>query len=235
MACGRDIFPTRCLYEYRRLDMLMMTSMSPDGAVETKREGERQGGRERGERQRGNLSVMAFINPSPTVVERKTTTRAHTDHDASITDEDGGTIWSPQAAEGLFRFASSVAREYETDDVATLKYDTLSIDETGNTNVGEVVCRENVDSLEVFEHIRDIRDPEHPYTLEQLSVVREEHIFVEDCKDKSQRMRGTVRVQFTPTVMHCSMATLIGLSIRVKLMRVLHPRFKVHFSLWCNT
>lgn len=36
------------------------------------------------------------------------------------------------------------------------------------------------------------------------------------------------RVQFTPTVQHCSMATLIGLCIRVKLLRALPPRFKVH-------
>lgn len=38
---------------------------------------------------------------------------------------------------------------------------------------------------------------------------------------------GTVAVEFTPTVEHCSMATLIGLCIRVKLLRVLPPRFKV--------
>ena len=35
------------------------------------------------------------------------------------------------------------------------------------------------------------------------------------------------RVQFTPTVQHCTMATLIGLCIRVKLLRVLPARFKV--------
>ena len=35
------------------------------------------------------------------------------------------------------------------------------------------------------------------------------------------------RVQFKPTVPHCSMATLIGLCIRVKLLRTLAPRFKV--------
>lgn len=34
-------------------------------------------------------------------------------------------------------------------------------------------------------------------------------------------------MQFTPTVEHCSMATLIGLCIRVKLLRALPPRFKV--------
>jgi hypothetical protein len=36
-----------------------------------------------------------------------------------------------------------------------------------------------------------------------------------------------IRVCFTPTVAHCSMATLIGLCIRVKLQRVLPQRFKV--------
>lgn len=34
-------------------------------------------------------------------------------------------------------------------------------------------------------------------------------------------------VKFTPTIPHCSMATLIGLSIRVQLMRALPSRFKV--------
>lgn len=38
---------------------------------------------------------------------------------------------------------------------------------------------------------------------------------------------GPRRVRFTPTVAHCSMATLIGLCLRVKLLRCLPPRFKV--------
>ncbi|KAK9820673.1 hypothetical protein WJX74_004358 [Apatococcus lobatus] len=80
--------------------------------------------------------------------------------------------------------------------------------------------RDAIDPLEIFEHIRDITDPEHPYSLEQLNVVSEDLIDISD--DKS-----SLRVQFTPTVQHCSMATLIGLCIRVKLMRVLPSRFKV--------
>lgn len=36
-----------------------------------------------------------------------------------------------------------------------------------------------------------------------------------------------IRVTFTPTVEHCSMATVIGLCIRVKLIRSLPPRYKV--------
>jgi len=42
---------------------------------------------------------------------------------------------------------------------------------------------------------------------------------------------GRVRVEFTPTVEHCSMATLIGLCIRVKLWKTLPPRFKVDIAL----
>ena len=30
------------------------------------------------------------------------------------------------------------------------------------------------------QHLRDITDPEHPYSLEQLNVVDEEHITVDD-------------------------------------------------------
>jgi len=38
-----------------------------------------------------------------------------------------------------------------------------------------------------------------------------------------------VVVRFTPTIPHCSMATLIGLCIRVRLIRALPDRFKVPF------
>eukprot|EP00002_Diphylleia_rotans_P006095 TRINITY_DN1540_c0_g1_i1.p1 TRINITY_DN1540_c0_g1~~TRINITY_DN1540_c0_g1_i1.p1 ORF type:complete len:182 (+),score=38.15 TRINITY_DN1540_c0_g1_i1:49-594(+) len=71
---------------------------------------------------------------------------------------------------------------------------------------------------EIFEYIRDIKDPEHPYSLEQLNVVRTELIAIEG-KD--------LCVQFTPTVPHCSMSTLIGLCIRVKLLRSLPFGFKI--------
>uniref|UniRef100_A0A2P2J949 MIP18 family protein At1g68310-like n=1 Tax=Rhizophora mucronata TaxID=61149 RepID=A0A2P2J949_RHIMU len=79
---------------------------------------------------------------------------------------------------------------------------------------------EPIDQLEVFDHIRDIKDPEHPYSLEELKVVAEDAIEVDD-------LHGYVRVTFTPTVEHCSMATVIGLCLRVKLMRSLPSRYKV--------
>ena len=76
------------------------------------------------------------------------------------------------------------------------------------------------DVREIFDLIRDINDPEHPLTLEQLNVVTEEQITVDDSRSK-------VEVEITPTIPHCSMATLIGLAIRVKLLRSLPDRFKV--------
>jgi metal-sulfur cluster biosynthetic enzyme len=88
---------------------------------------------------------------------------------------------------------------------------TLLVDE----NERECVTRE-----EVFEHIRHLNDPEHPLTLEQLNVVCIDNISVNDSGN-------TVVIQFTPTIPHCSMATLIGLCIRVKLIRSLPSRFKV--------
>jgi metal-sulfur cluster biosynthetic enzyme len=68
--------------------------------------------------------------------------------------------------------------------------------------------------------VRTINDPEHPLTLEELSVVEESLVKVDD--DNS-----TIHINFTPTIPHCSMATLIGLAIRVKLLRSLPERFKV--------
>lgn len=84
---------------------------------------------------------------------------------------------------------------------------------------------EYVTSEEIFDHIRNLNDPEHPLTLEQLNVVCVENIRVED-------PGNTVVVQFTPTIPHCSMATLIGLTLRVKLLRVLPSRFKVTIEIY---
>ncbi|WRX32200.1 MIP18 family-like - like 3 [Theobroma cacao] len=74
--------------------------------------------------------------------------------------------------------------------------------------------------LTFLNHIRDIKDPEHPYSLEELKVITEDAIEVD-------HERSYVRVTFTPTVEHCSMATVIGLCLRVKLMRSLPSRYKM--------
>ncbi|XP_029677225.1 MIP18 family protein galla-2 [Formica exsecta] len=76
------------------------------------------------------------------------------------------------------------------------------------------------DAREIFDIIRNINDPEHPLTLEELNVVEQDLIEVDDKKNR-------VDIKFTPTIPHCSMATLIGLSIRVQLLRAIPARFKV--------
>jgi metal-sulfur cluster biosynthetic enzyme len=53
--------------------------------------------------------------------------------------------------------------------------------------------------------LRSITDPEHPLTLEQLAVVSASQIKVSN-KQGAER----VLIEFTPTIPHCSMATLIG-------------------------
>ncbi|KAJ1983871.1 Cytosolic iron-sulfur assembly component 2B [Dimargaris verticillata] len=80
--------------------------------------------------------------------------------------------------------------------------------------------RDAFDKQEIFDLIRHINDPEHPLTLEQLNVAQYEHVDVRDDEDY-------ICVEFTPTIPHCSMATLIGLCIRVRLLRSLPERFKI--------
>ncbi|RKP26330.1 hypothetical protein SYNPS1DRAFT_32761 [Syncephalis pseudoplumigaleata] len=80
-----------------------------------------------------------------------------------------------------------------------------------------------IDAEEIFDLIRSISDPEHPMTLEQLNVLQLDHIAVHDRENR-------VQIEFTPTIPHCSMATLIGLCIRVRLLRSLPERFKVDIS-----
>lgn len=74
----------------------------------------------------------------------------------------------------------------------------------------------------VYDLLRTIKDPEKPQTLEDLSVVYEHCVDVRSASNCS-----IIRVEFNPTVPHCSLATLIGLCIRIKLERNLTARFKL--------
>lgn len=78
-------------------------------------------------------------------------------------------------------------------------------------------------SLEVYDIIRTIRDPEKPNTLEELDVVTEERVEVKLLADDEY----LIIIRFTPTVPHCSLATLIGLCLRVKLQRCLPFKHKL--------
>lgn len=76
-----------------------------------------------------------------------------------------------------------------------------------------------VNAMNVYDWVKDINDPEHPLTLEQLNIVEEENITIDNT-------RRHVHICFTPTIPHCSMSTLIGLTIRTRLDRMLPPRWK---------
>jgi metal-sulfur cluster biosynthetic enzyme len=109
---------------------------------------------------------------------------------------------------------------------------------------------DEINAEEIFDIIRSIQDPEHPHTLEELGVVSLEQVELrtqgrgteqqqqqgEEEDESKQDMPtpankisameslSTVNIRFTPTIPHCSMATLIGLCIQVKLLRSLPPR-----------
>ncbi|KAF0289321.1 MIP18 family protein FAM96A [Amphibalanus amphitrite] len=82
---------------------------------------------------------------------------------------------------------------------------------------------------QVYDLIRCIEDPEKASSLEDLGVVSEEDVSV-------SRFPGVdgayyVRVQLTPTVPQCSLATLIGLCVRVRLQENLDFEHKLDIVL----
>lgn len=83
---------------------------------------------------------------------------------------------------------------------------------------------DTIDAQEVFDLISSISDPEHPLTLAQLAVVNLPDITVTHGNNKNEL--SEILIKITPTITHCSLATLIGLGIRVRLERSLPPRFR---------
>lgn len=79
----------------------------------------------------------------------------------------------------------------------------------------------------VYDVLRLIKDPEKDATLEDLDVIREDCIKV----TRFNSDKYHIGIQFVPTVPHCSLATLIGLCIRVKLERSLPYAYKTDITL----
>mmetsp|Transcript_12586 Transcript_12586/g.26479 ORF Transcript_12586/g.26479 Transcript_12586/m.26479 type:complete len:294 (+) Transcript_12586:305-1186(+) len=112
------------------------------------------------------------------------------------------------------------------DEVGQGRKDKEDDNDSENKSDESDICAE-----EIFDIIRTIQDPEHPNSLEQLGVVSLEQVelsLARDRKGKKNKNQDEINIRFTPTIPHCSMATLIGLSLRVKLHRSLPPtKFKV--------
>ncbi|CAO2656690.1 Nn.00g054930.m01.CDS01 [Neocucurbitaria sp. VM-36] len=87
-------------------------------------------------------------------------------------------------------------------------------------------AREDIDEQEIYDLISTICDPEHPLSLGSLSVVNLPDIHILPPTSPLSSI-STVVVEITPTITHCSLATVIGLGVRVRLEQALPPRFRV--------
>lgn len=85
---------------------------------------------------------------------------------------------------------------------------------------------EEIDAQEIYDLISTISDPEHPLSLGSLAVVNLSDISIAGPSTPTGKI-STVTVLVTPTITHCSLATVIGLGVRVRLERSLPPRFRV--------
>ncbi|XP_038669219.1 cytosolic iron-sulfur assembly component 2A isoform X2 [Scyliorhinus canicula] len=99
----------------------------------------------------------------------------------------------------------------------------LFLSRLSNKEDAEKIKKMEEKVLEVYDIIRTIRDPEKPNSLEELEVVAEDCIEVKSLDDDDY----LIIIRFTPTVPHCSLATLIGLCLRVKLQRCLPYKHKL--------
>ncbi|KAF7559315.1 hypothetical protein G7046_g4833 [Stylonectria norvegica] len=89
---------------------------------------------------------------------------------------------------------------------------------------------EPIDEQEVYDLISTISDPEHPVSLGQLSVINLCDIHITPAPTLGMPGPNTivqVVVQITPTITHCSLATVIGLGVRVRLEQTLPPNYRV--------
>lgn len=87
-------------------------------------------------------------------------------------------------------------------------------------------AREEIDEQEVYDLISTISDPEHPLSLGSLGVVKLEDIKIVAPTSPRSRI-STVTVLLTPTTTACSLTTIIGLGVKVRLLQALPPRFRV--------
>ncbi|KAG7473325.1 cytosolic iron-sulfur assembly component 2A [Megalops cyprinoides] len=99
----------------------------------------------------------------------------------------------------------------------------LQLSRFSETKNAQSIKKMEEKALEVYDVIRTIRDPEKPNTLEELDVVSEKCVEVQELGDEEY----LIIIKFSPTVPHCSLATLIGLCLQVKLQRCLPFKHKL--------
>ncbi|EYE95909.1 iron-sulfur cluster assembly protein CIA2 [Aspergillus ruber CBS 135680] len=102
----------------------------------------------------------------------------------------------------------------------------LYLSETSDSE--DELMEEPIDEQEIYDLISTISDPEHPISLGALAVVSLPDISIKpSLPNVPESPLRTVTVLITPTITHCSLATVIGLGVRVRLEQSLPPRFRV--------
>ncbi|KAI0881510.1 uncharacterized protein GGS22DRAFT_59051 [Annulohypoxylon maeteangense] len=98
-----------------------------------------------------------------------------------------------------------------------------------DTESDDEFTAEPIDEQEVYDLISSISDPEHPLSLGQLAVVNLPDIRISPSPsvDADPNTLTQVLVKITPTITHCSLATVIGLGVRVRLEQALPPNYRV--------
>ncbi|KKZ65335.1 hypothetical protein EMCG_08851 [[Emmonsia] crescens] len=99
---------------------------------------------------------------------------------------------------------------------------------SGSESDDDDLMEEPIDEQEIYDLIATISDPEHPISLGALAVVSLPDISIQpSLPSNPDSPLRTVAILITPTITHCSLATVIGLGVRVRLEQSLPPRFRV--------
>ena len=110
----------------------------------------------------------------------------------------------------------------------------LALSNNGDSSDDEEI--EEIDEQEIYDLIATMSDPEHPITLGALAVVSLPDISIRSTIPyRPNSPLRTVTVLVTPTIQHCSLATVIGLGVRVRLEESLPPRFRVDVQIKAGT
>ncbi|KZZ93151.1 hypothetical protein AAP_02617 [Ascosphaera apis ARSEF 7405] len=116
----------------------------------------------------------------------------------------------------ILNTADLPSRRRVAEELFSSDYDEFSQDDYDDDSV-----EEPIDEQEIY-------DPEHPLSLASLAVVNLPDIFISKTLPSSpDSPLRTVTVLITPTITHCSLATVIGLGVRVRLEQSLPPRYRV--------
>ena len=132
------------------------------------------------------------------------------------------------SSQGIFSIPSPSSYLSKSSFLDTATFSDASHSDHNLSDTSEEDAIEPFDAQEIYDLISTISDPEHPLSLGSLAVVNLPDISIAPTlphRPSSDLQTATVLI--TPTITHCSLATVIGLGVRVRLEQSLPPRFRV--------